>query len=248
MTREERKASEQQAGRLSRQINYLEHRSRSASRQAGDENVPLPVRGRRGGAAARAGEQSAAVETPERLVRSRVRPIDRDFLHAAALRYLNRYDASESKLLRVLLRSAGRARMRQGCPDTPSDADLLQWAEEVVERLVQSRLVSDQRLAEGLCRTLRQRGLSRRAVVQRLRARGIRAEVIEALVQREQQEEVHADLQAARVFVNKRRLGHVREPAAQKEHRARDLAKLARAGFSSTVARRALAPQDEDAF
>jgi len=52
----------------------------------------------------------------------------------------------------------------------------------------------------------------------------------------------HEELEAARAYARKRRLGAYRSPEKRAEYRQKDLASLARQGFSFDIAKQALGP------
>ena len=104
--------------------------------------------------------------------------------------------------------------------------------------------MNDERFAENLSGRLKARGGSRRAIVQKLRQRGITSGVAEASVPRSPA----AELEAARAFVRRRRLGPYRPEAERLENRRRDLAALARTGFDHETAVRALGYGGDDEF
>jgi regulatory protein len=56
------------------------------------------------------------------------------------------------------------------------------------------------------------------------------------------QAEPDAELEAARAYVRKRRLGPHRSPEKRAEYRQKDLASVARQGFSFDIAKKALGP------
>jgi regulatory protein len=168
-------------------------------------------------------------------------PVTLAELEAKALSYLDRFDATASKLRAVLVRYATRAHPEgQGPP-----AQVLAQIDALVRRYSGSGLVDDSRYAYSLARGLRERGLSRVSILARLGARGVPAEVAQRAL-----EQVDADtgkdpsdnpeLDAARALVRRRRLGPLRPPAERAARRERDLAVLARAGFSYSVAKAAL--------
>jgi regulatory protein len=164
------------------------------------------------------------------------KPLEPSDLEAAALRYLNRFDCSVQKL-RTHLRQA--VRRRGG--DT---AELERHLEMLLERYQASGLLNDERFAGNLAERLKARGGSRRAIVQKLRQRGITSGVAEASVP----PSPGAELEAARAFVRRRRLGPYRPEAERLENRRRDLAALARTGFDHETAVRALGYGGEDDF
>jgi regulatory protein len=161
-------------------------------------------------------------------------PLTPERLEAAALRYLNRFDCSEKKLrshLTTLIRK------RSG------GAELGEHVELLLERYRASGLVNDERFAQNLTERLKERGASQRLVVQKLRSRGIARDTAEAVVR----SSPGSDLEAARAFVRRRRLGPHRPEAERQANRRRDLAALARQGFDHDTAARALGyGSDED--
>jgi regulatory protein len=162
--------------------------------------------------------------------------LDAPKLEELALAYLNRFDCSVQKL-RTYLR--GLIRRRGG------DAEALgEHIEALLARYQANGLLNDERFASRLSESMQQRGRSRRAVIAKLRGRGIGAGVAEAAVPKSATNE----LEAAKALVKKRKLGPFREPTERAEKRQKDLGTLARAGFDHETARRALAFGSEDDF
>lgn len=162
-------------------------------------------------------------------------PLTPEALEAAALRYLNRFDCSVGKLRSHL---ASLVRKRGG------DGSLAAHVESLLERYRASGVLDDTRFAENLAERLKGRGASRRMVEQKLRARGISRDVAAEVTRASP----GSDLEAARAFVRKRRLGPHRPEAERAANRRRDLAALARQGFDHDVATRALGFGSDDDF
>jgi regulatory protein len=98
-----------------------------------------------------------------------------------------------------------------------------------------------------LARTLRGRGLGRKGIIDRLRARGIEAkQAALALEGVDADGATDAELGAAEALVRRRRLGPWRPEEQRARYRRRDLAVLARAGFNLDVALRALRASGEE--
>lgn len=121
----------------------------------------------------------------------------------------------------------------------------------VVDALVEVGFVDDQRLAESKTRSMRARGKSGMAVRTTLRQKGVEARVVDAvldaetIVDGESRSRAEVELEAARALVRRKRLGPHRAESTPEQHR-KDLAVVARAGFSFDVARKALASIDVD--
>ena len=163
-------------------------------------------------------------------------------LDAAAARYVSRYAASTDRLRRVLLRRIDRSARAHG---TDPEAGR-EHAEKIITRYIAAGILDDDAYALGRARTLRRRAASRRMIAADLATRNLGSERISetlARLDREEQEpgtEADAELEAARRYVQRKRLGPHRPAGQREERRQRDLAALARRGFSIDVARRAL--------
>lgn len=163
-------------------------------------------------------------------------------LEKAALHYLGRFATSTEQLRKVLLRRIKRAAM------LGAEAEAAAVAKRAVERLlaryVAAGLLDDRRFAAAHTQSLRRRGASRQGIRQRLAAKGVERELVEAALAEDG--DAASELAAAGALARRRRLGPYRAPAAREGFRKRDLASLARAGFSLEIARRILAAEDPE--
>ena len=167
-------------------------------------------------------------------------------LHEAALAYLARYAATEAGLARALGRAVDRWARRAVADGADAEAVAAQAAQAraavrgVVARLAAAGAVSDAAFAESRTRLLVRGGRSRRAVAAHLAAKGVGAETARAALEAEETDELTAALMLAR----RRRIGPFRVGDGD---RLRELAVMARAGFSQPVANQALRMSREDA-
>jgi regulatory protein len=164
-------------------------------------------------------------------------------LENAALHYLERFSSSSANLRRVLLRKVARSARVHGT-DPAEGAGLV---EAIIARYLQSGLLDDAAYAAQKAASLRRRGTSLYGLRGKLAVKGVDAELIGATLERLDAEGRSGDLAAACALVRRRRLGPYRPQGAQAEHRRKDLAALARAGFSLDIARRVLAARDAEA-
>ncbi|WP_420564459.1 regulatory protein RecX [Thalassobaculum sp.] len=166
-------------------------------------------------------------------------------MERAALHYLERYASSVDGLRRVLMRRVDKAAREERCD--PEEAT--PWVEEVVARFAASGIVDDRSFAEGKAASLRRRGDSARRIAMKLREKGVDGTLIEtALEEQDGEDGEAAEIAAACRFARRRRLGPMRDPQEREERRDRDMAALARAGFSLDIARRVLDLEDADAL
>ena len=161
-------------------------------------------------------------------------------LEGAALRYLERFDCSVSRLRKVLTERIGKA-ARAGVADAAAAPAIV---EQLLERYQSSGLVNDERFAKNFAARQRDRGASRRMIEQKLRARGITPEVVEQLLPRNAS--AQGELEAAQAFAKRRRLGPHRKPEQRDEYRRKDLMAMARAGFSYDTASRVVGTSGSD--
>lgn len=160
-------------------------------------------------------------------------PLTRAKLEQMALAYVNRFDCTASKLKQHL---ASRVQRLGG------DEHAAEWIAELVERYSGSGVLDDARFARNLASQLTRRGKSSRAISQKLAMRGVPSDVASELMTTRKQDEPGAELEAAQAYVRKRRLGPYRAAEKRAEHRHKDLASLARQGFSFDIAKKALGP------
>lgn len=180
------------------------------------------------------------------------RPPTSESLANAALDYLSRFAASEASLRRVMENRIRRAALRnkEFGADIPSQEGLRCSIETIIERHKKSGGLNDKAYAETKINSLRRTGRSARMIMQKLTHAGVQKEIItDALLGNEaglSAEEV--ELKAARQLLRKRRLGPFRSGATDAKRQQKDLAVLARAGFSFDIARRALGTDQRRRF
>lgn len=163
------------------------------------------------------------------------RKVDAAYLERAALYYLERFASSAENLKRVLKRKIDRRCKLRG--EEPSQFYPL--LDPLVERYIASGLVNDAIYAQAQVASLRRRGNSSRMIAAKMNAKGIRGEKLQTAISEDETDE----LQAARNYARRRRLGPWRNKG-RTEHYDKDLAALARAGFSFHHARAALAEEE----
>jgi regulatory protein len=167
-------------------------------------------------------------------------PVTSHSLHAAALAYLERYAASRAHLRRVLLRRVDRSIAGSGGERT----ELVRVVDALLDTLEGSGALDDARYAAGRARSLLRRGASERAIGASLASRGVERslakESIEAALDEVREDGLDPVMAAACATVRKRRMGPYRPPEQRGAWRDRDLARLARAGFSYLVARQVI--------
>lgn len=159
--------------------------------------------------------------------------LSEEALHEAALRYLDRQDASVEQLRRVLERRL----LRYG--DESLREEVEQRIEELLLRFQESRLLDDQRFAAGLAESQRRQGGSIPLIRQKLLSRGLPEALVEATLDSFSEDSELSDFASASEYARKRRL-KTKYDLSDPKQRQKALASLARQGFSFDVARRVL--------
>lgn len=184
-----------------------------------DEN---PVKSRRAGK-----EQKRRV--PRKMTERR--------LHNIALAYLDRYETSEAGFRAVLERRVFKSAIAHD-EDPEIYAPMI---EDEVRKALAAGFVDNARFATNQVYQQRGRGASARAIVARLKAKGVDEDLIHGALDKDERDDVAA---AAR-YAHRRRLGPHRTKD-RVERRERDIAALCRAGFSFGLAARVIDGEIDD--
>jgi regulatory protein len=161
--------------------------------------------------------------------------LNRESIEAKALAYLDKFDATASRLRQVL---SDFVKRRAKQLDIDPSAHLLTVNDTVV-RYQQSGLINDRRFGVTMARNLVERGASRQAIRTKLYGRGIAADVVDEII-RDLGANEGSELAAARALVRKRKMGNYRAKEERHDSYRRDLGVLARAGFDFDTSKRAL--------
>ncbi|MGA9525788.1 MAG: regulatory protein RecX [Myxococcaceae bacterium] len=170
---------------------------------------------------------------PPKKVRKQPRKVSPRSLENAALHYLKRYASTVSRLRAVLVRRVDRSiRMHGG-----DRAEALEWVDALIQKLLRSGLIDDQAYARMKAQSLRSSGRSARMIALKLRMKGVPEDLLAQHLAEATAEISEED--AARTWARKKRMGPYRATEeARRENRQRDLASLARAGFSFDTAKK----------
>jgi regulatory protein len=172
-------------------------------------------------------------------------PITARSLQNAATSYLERYPSTAEGLRRVLMRRVRKAE----AADAPVIDNVKQTIDAIVARFVAAGMIDDKAFAQTKARALHRRGTSGRLTRQRLKLAGIDDATLDkamAGLDRELDTDPRQrEWQAAVALARRRRLGPFRDKDRE-QHRNRDLAAMARAGFDYDLARKVIDAADRD--
>ena len=169
-------------------------------------------------------DQDKAKNTPVK--RKAYKKLSETYLRNSALYYLQRHPTSVSHFLTVMDRKMGRSLKSHPGQDVDSFKVFLR--EKLVPDLTRAGFLNDEMYASALAGSLRRKGLPERSIKMKLKMRGVEAPPAP---------DDHSDLDAALIYAKRKRLG----PFAKKERDPqKDLAALARAGFSYDVCKKVI--------
>ena len=176
------------------------------------------------------------------------RKITPEYLRRVALHYLDRYSATEASLRAVLNR-----RIRKSATLHEPDPDIPAWVDALLEDMKRLGFVNDEAFAQTRAVSLHRSGKSARAIRQTLVGKGIRGEALDRAMAAAADELGHGedtramDRRAGLEFARRRRLG-VFNPLSEvrAERREKDMAALARRGFSYDICLAVVEARDED--
>jgi len=180
-------------------------------------------------------------EQSQKKKRKTVKKITESRLKNIALYYLQRFSATEHSLRQVLERRLKKAKYAHD----PSDTDWEQWntwVDKVVALCLDYGFVNDENYAKQKIRAMLAQGKSFRLIQMKLKEKGVATETTSALLDDLAED---TNLIAAQTFVRRKKLGPYRPPEKQADFYEKDLAKLARAGYSYQIAREVLKPSDQ---
>ena len=170
------------------------------------------------------------------------RKITPSSLENGALHYLERFATSSENLRQVLSRRVARAAKHH-------DLDAEQcagWIDDLIRRYLDCGLLDDGAYARAQAASMNRRGKSLKAIRLRLRQKAVAGGDIDDALAALAGDTGEPDFAAALAYARRRRLGPYRRADKGAENRDRELAALARNGFSYFLARRIVEAEDPD--
>lgn len=171
--------------------------------------------------------------------------LTQDRLYAVALWYLERFGGTRARLQRTLQRRIAKARSQFGA-DLAPEAEM--WIEDILQRLAAAGHLNDVAFADSRIAKGRRQGKSRQQLRYELTQAGVAMPLQAQALAAAEEADPDVELRAAQAYLRRRKLGPYRqgkpdgsalEPDLKRYEK--DLARLARRGFSCEVAQRALA-------
>ena len=157
-----------------------------------------------------------------------LKKITQQRLKNIALYYLKRYETSVANLRQVLQKRVNDYAYQNKEFDKHQ---AYAWIEEIIADFCRFNYVNDERFAELKIKDYQAMGKSVRYIKNKLKEKGVDAEIVNNLLE----EQEYDELEAALKFAKKKRIGRFRPTDKQGEYKQKDMAALARAGFSYDI-------------
>lgn len=161
------------------------------------------------------------------------------YLHNAGLYYLERFSASKRHFKTVMMRKVKRSCMHH---EEQSYEECRAMVDELADKFEKLELLNDEVYARGQVTSLRRRGKSRTAILNKMRMKGIANE--DTLNVLEEIDDEDTEFQAALRLARKKKIGPFF--IGEEENVQKSLGVLARAGFSYDIAKKALEHKEEE--
>lgn len=148
-----------------------------------------------------------------------------------ALYYLKRFETTSAGLRQVLRKRINDYAYQNKEFDR---SEAYGWVDEIISDFERYGYVNDERFAEMKIRDYAAAGKSMRYILGKLREKGVSEEMILRLSEEQAYDEEDAALKLAK----KKGIGRFRSEEQRAEYRQKDMAALARAGFSYDIAQK----------
>lgn len=176
------------------------------------------------------------------------------YLHNSGIYYLERFVASKAHFKTVMARKAKRSCHYH--TDQPYD-ECLKMIDEVADKFEAMGLLNDALYTNGMVTSLRRRGMSRSAIIQKMRIKGIDRDntiaALNALDDAHHDNEKQAEIAAALRLAKKKKMGPYAVTSSMNvsdedtyKITQRNLGRFARAGFSYEISKKVLEMQDDE--
>lgn len=178
-------------------------------------------------------DQDKAKQGPVK--RKAYKKLSETYLRNSALYYLQRHPTSVAHFLTVMDRKM--ARSLKSHPGQDVDSFKAYLREKLVPEFTRAGFLNDELYAKALTGSLRRRGLPKRTIAMKLKMKGLDLPAAA--------EDDPSDLDAAVIFARRKKLG----PYARKQRDPqKDLAAMARAGFSYDVCKKVIGARSASDF
>jgi len=186
----------------------------------------------------RANNKSTNAPT-HRKTRKKPKKITESYLHNSGLYYLERYSSSVENFRSVMMR-----KIQRSCREHTDQkiGECKNQLNDLIEKFIRVGLLDDGTYTRSIINAKRRQGKSVRAIQTYLRSKGVSSDIIEQMLADYSDDHnktaAEIEFESALIFARKKRLGPYR--TSEDFDSQKELARLARAGYSYDTARRVL--------
>lgn len=188
-------------------------------------------------------------QRPKKPIKKTPKRITETYLHNAGLYYLQRFSSSSGNFRRVMLN-----KIEKSCRAHPdqSKQNCIELLETLIKKFEELDLLNDSNYTRSQVHALRRRGKSARYIHKHLASKALSKELIDEMLKLDQNEHdqedlKQSDIEAAFIHARKKRIGPYRRTDLNKEiNLNKELANMARAGFSYEIAQKVLNTEPQD--
>jgi regulatory protein len=176
----------------------------------------------------------------EKKKKKQPRKITPTYLENSAIYYLERFSSSTDNLRRVMTR-----KIMKSCYFYQEDdiEEKKEWLEVVIAKLVRIGYLNDETYTNMKARSLRYSGNSKRNIMGKLKQKGLSEEMINKSLSKADEDLFDGEdgeIEAAKHYAKKKRFGQYRTKSEEENTKQKELASMARAGFSYDIAKKIL--------
>ena len=155
---------------------------------------------------------------------------NRIILNKYAVNYLSKYDTSKKNLEKILLNKIKRMNLEK-----KEKIILYDSIASIITELESKKIINDKYYAESKIRNFSLQGKSKYFIKSYLVLKGIEKDLIKDALKNFELENPDWEIQSAKIFIRKKRLG-----MKDAKNMKKDLAKMARAGFGYNISKKTL--------
>lgn len=181
---------------------------------------------------------------PQKIRKKTPKKITPSYLENSALYYLERYSSSVENFRKIMSR-----KIKNSCKFHNTEVgDFIPLLENLIERYKSAGLLNDEVFARSKVSSLRRKGTGKQGIMAKLQSKGLSAEHIRSALEEIDEGKENAELEAAKEYARRKKLGvhRTKEPLDIQKTNQKELASMARAGFSYEVAKQALNFYEEE--
>lgn len=173
------------------------------------------------------------------------RNITKSYLQGAAYRYLERYATTEANLFLILKRKTDRV-LNQSDQNDINLNEIETWIYEIIAKCVKHGLVNDRLYAESKMNSYSLLGNSLASIKNKLRSKGVPQDIISDVINEAISNTPDINFKSAIKYAKKRRFGPFRIHEVNETKLDKELAAMARAGYSYSESIKILKGKLED--